>query len=152
MITSLKFLLLMWISESFLFTDVFWPFPSQFFRIFANQPFFNCADTLCLGLTVLLLFFVIKTCVVWWLCGVGSSLCGFLIYLIFTYEIIVGVSVDLCVWFCQNLVWKFFCLFFLHVNKWVVWHFSNCFQRTSSRRMRFGTTCHYVPFVQYNSN
>ena len=98
-------------------------------------------------------FVVTKSChVVWWICGVGSYLCGFLISLIFELAIIVGVSVDLCVWLCQNLIWNIFCLFFLHVNKWFVWHFTTCFQRTFSRRMRFGTTCHHVPFVQYTSN
>jgi hypothetical protein len=96
---ALTFLLFMWISECFLFTEVVWPFLSRFFRMFANQHFFfTCADALYVHIYYVV---VMKECrVVWWLCGVGSSLCGFLIYLTFRYAIIVYIIVDLC---CNEL-------------------------------------------------
>lgn len=138
----------MWISERFHFTDVFWTFLSWFFRLF-----FTCAYALCARFKRFYCFLFMKGChVVWWICGVGISFCVFLVSLIFTNAIIVVIIVDLCVWLCQNLMRNIFCLFFLQVVNWVVWHDSNCFQRTSSRRTRFCTIYHHVPFVQCTLN
>jgi len=131
MTTSIKFLLFMWISESFLFTEVFWPFLSRFFRIFTNHHilffFYLLRCTVFTTYNFLLSYFYEKLLCFLWLCGVESSLSGFLISLIFRHAIIVDINVDLCVWFCKNLMWNIFCLFFLRVNKWIVWHSSNCF-------------------------
>jgi hypothetical protein len=140
MTTALTFLLFMWISKRFLFAG----FLNISFLIFphicysTHFRFFYLCLSLCARFTRFYYFLFMNVCrVVWWLCGVGFSFCGFHVSLIFTYAIIVGINADLRVWFCQNLMWKIFCLFFLRVVKWVVWHFSICFQQTFSRRTRF---------------
>lgn len=98
-----------------------------FLRICNSSLFYVRLFSMCTTKSVWLFCFM-KIChVFWWLCLVGFSICGFLIFLNFKCAIIVCFSVDMHVWFCKNLTWYILCVFFLQVIKCLVWYFSNCF-------------------------
>ena len=133
------------------FNEILWTYFSSIFRLFANQHilfFYLRLFSVC-SINILLLFSCYEklSCCFVTMWG-GILLCGFVVSLTFTYAIIVGINVDLLVWFCQNLMWTIFCLFFLQVINWFVWHFCNCFHQTFSRPTRICII--FLSFVQYN--